>query len=293
MTKPRTRTTKPKDPERPQNPLTEAVLLLGWWSSRNKEWSVLVTGLLAAVGGYMTDNEPQFGPAKFTFHAPWWGLGLLAMAAFMAFSRVYWERKDDSAEVRAEVRDRFFEEDLAPLLSTAATIASIPRRVERISEAKRAADRTVLILRNAFIDVADVRVVVFRVSDDGQRMTPDHMAGRPQRPGDFVRGTARGDKAFEVLEKHSKRTLVVPDLDKEDVDTWEGTGDGYKTFITAPIRSDTEGYGLLTVDAPEPESLDRAHATSLAMFAAALAVVLAEAARGGQTPRNGTTTEEE
>ncbi|OWY79190.1 hypothetical protein B9C99_24025 [Rhodococcus sp. BUPNP1] len=104
--------------------------------------------------------------------------------------------------------------------------------------------------------------------------------GRDQQPKSFERGSARGDKAFKVLEMAGPYRFAA-DLDQVgQQEEWEGSGDGYRTFITAPIRSLEKGFGLLTIDAPRAGDLDDRHGQTIALYASALAVAYAEAKRG-------------
>lgn len=246
--------------------LRAPVDVLGYLATRHKGIAHLLAGVALAVGGGLLNQS-------------WWWVLLILSGLGVTAAGLRWERVERSAGYRVDARDRLFEEDLASLLDTAATIAGLSR-AKRIAESRAASGRAVSSLRNAFDDVSGVRVVVFQVSDDGQRMTPEFRAGRQQRPGPFERGTERGDKAFDVLNHSRERTVTVEDLHAASPGEWAGSGDGYATFISAPIRSETEGFGLLTVDAAAPGTLDESHAASIAMFAACLAVLFAEMARG-------------
>ncbi|MFS0852554.1 hypothetical protein [Microbacterium sp. 179-I 3D4 NHS] len=95
-------------------------------------------------------------------------------------------------------------------------------------------------------------------------------------PQPFILGTDRGDKAFETL--RVGKSLFVDDISKAP-DDWAGSGDGYNTFITTPITSATVGFGLLTVDAPETDSLTEDDENDLRLIAGILAMIFAEKTR--------------
>lgn len=210
---------------------------------------------------------------------PWIGILLMLLMAGILVPGIFWRLRADRDDFEGDSRELLLEETLRPLLELAAETTSKARSV-RTATAKSAADRVSHDIRGAFDDIQGVRVVVFQVSDDGSKMTPYAPAGRQDRPGPFERGTPRGDKAFEILD--SKRPFVaVDDLSATDPEEWQGSGDGYSTFISAPIRSSEHGMGLLTMDATKPGSLPARHGPTLALFAAALGVLMAEAARRG------------
>ncbi len=206
-------------------------------------------------------------------------LGIAVVSAALPLPGFFWRKRLSSDDERGDARDRLLEESLRPLLELAATSTSQPRAA-RQRAAQSAADNAVRDLRNAFSDVSGIRVVVFKISDAGDAMLPYAQAGRQDRPGPFERGTARGDKAFAVLEG-SRPYVIVENLDHVDPEEWQGTGTGYRTFISAPIRSADEGLGLLTVDAPVASALDARHGSTLVLFAAAVGVFFAEATRSG------------
>lgn len=258
----------PKSP--PLNPVIAFWRWLGYWGDRG-EPLVSTATLLGTTGG-----------AAGLATSGWWWI-LIVVAALLPIPGVFWRKRAGADDERADARERLMEESLPRLLELAATTTSQPRAARlRVSES--AVHRVVGDLRNAFDDVPGVRVVVFRISDDGEQMIPFPPAGRNDRPNPFVRGTERGDKAFAVLED-DKSYVMVPDLSTTAPGEWAGTGDGYLTFITAPIRSLDEGFGLLTVDAPAPGSLEERHGSTLALFASALGVFFAEATRSGGGPR--------
>ena len=251
----------------PTNPLVGSWRWLGYQANRFESFALILSGLLIAGGGLLGLNVPGLS------------VPMLIAGTVVPVAATAWKRREQEDEETSDARALLLEQSLRPLLELAATTTSQPRS-ERLRTAKSAAERVVVELANAFSDVPGVRVVVFRVSEDGSVMEPGQPGGRQDRPSAFVRGTPRGEKAFEVLQG-SKPSVRVPDLAEMDSDEWQGTGDGYQTFISAPIRSSEDGLGLLTVDAPVANALEERHGATRALFAAALGVLFAEAVRGG------------
>jgi hypothetical protein len=240
-------------------------LWLGYWVDRYEPWALVISTACVAVGGGIFTQAILLG------------LAIILFGGLIPAVGLYWKRKGGALDDTAAGRERLLEGVLQPLLVRTASVVSM-QKDEREREAKRAAEKVVDDLRWAFGTVPEVRTVVYGVSDDGQRMVPLFHAGRPSDPGNFVRGTPRGDKAFEVL-RGKEPYISVRDLDTDRPAQWAGSGAGYRTFITAPIRSREDGFGLLTIDAPTAGTLDSRHARTLSLFAATLGVLFAEAAR--------------
>lgn len=53
----------------------------------------------------------------------------------------------------------------------------------------------------------------------------------------------------------NNRTAFVPNVAAEPSKDYEGSGEGYQTFISVSINDGTNAYGMLTVDAPTPGAL--------------------------------------
>lgn len=251
----------------PANPFLGLVMWASYWADRGEPWVLSIASVGLAIGGGLFSTKPVLSVL------------VILLSAFLPVPGLLWRRRAADDEVTSDARELLLEESLRPLLQLAASTTSKPRS-ERAAEAAFSAAQVAKDLRNAFNDIAGVRVVVFRVSDEGTAMDPLELAGRQQRPGPFIQGTGRGDKAFAVL-AGPRPYVMVEDLAKARVLEWEGTGEGYATFISAPIRSNSEGFGMLTLDAPRAGSLDARHGATLALFAAALGVLFAEAARSG------------
>lgn len=251
----------------PANPFLGSWRWLGYQANRFESVALVSSGLLLAGGGLVGTNALGIS------------IPMLVVGTVVPAAATAWKRREEADEETSDARAVLLEQSLRPLLELAATTTSQPR-AERLRTARSAAERVVIELANAFGDVPGVRVVVFRVTDDGSAMEPGQPAGRQDRPRAFARGTPRGEKAFEVLQG-SRPFVRVPDLADADPAEWQGTGNGYQTFISAPIRSSEDGLGLLTVDAPVADSLEERHGATLALFAAALGVLFAEAVRGG------------
>ena len=89
---------------------------------------------------------------------------------------------------------------------------------------------------------------------DGRKLRPAAWAGRPEPPrGEIAGGDPAGDAAYHLVERHDR--VLVPDTrDPEAVDF--GLGGAYRTYLCVAVYAGSKNFGMLSVDAPEPESLE-------------------------------------
>lgn len=219
---------------------------------------------------------------------------LLLAAGLTAHSRDVWLRHEESVKATSAAQAKAALEaaataDLEQLAADHSQFADVFTELVRNvadmpdkGKADRAADFGRLVKQAVsaiawllHADIVGVRAVVYQVSDDDSRMeVVDWAAGNHRAaPQPFIRGTDRGDKAFATL--RAGESLFVDDISKAP-EQWAGSGDGYNTFITTPIASPTVGYGLLTVDAPETDSLTEDDENDLRLVAGILAMIFAE-----------------
>jgi transcriptional regulator with GAF, ATPase, and Fis domain len=175
--------------------------------------------------------------------------------------------KNAREQQRLELRDR-----LMPVASTVADMAMLPQ-AERLSSLKTVAQTAAGAL-SALVatEAARARAVVYMLDADRQpvRMVSIGHAGRGERPRPFEAGTARGDGALTFLE--GLATAYYPDLSAEKPDGYEGTAQGYNTFISVPIWTEQGVYGMVTLDALKAGTLDTGHVALVELLAEILAI---------------------
>lgn len=230
----------------------------------------------------------------------WWlipTIAFLLMAGAAHSSREAWLRHEEETRAASDKDAQVALEEsattaLEKLASDHGKFADVFSELARSAadmadknKTDRAADFAVLVKQAvaaiAWVvhgDIPGIRAVVYQVSDDDTQMevvawTPGNFRSAPQP---FIRGTDRGDKAFATL--RGGESLFVDDISKAP-EQWAGSGVGYNTFITTPIVSPTVGFGLLTVDAPETDSLTEDDENDLRLIAGILAMIFAEKTR--------------
>ncbi|MFJ2146604.1 GAF domain-containing protein [Glutamicibacter sp. NPDC087831] len=258
----------------PINPMVASWNWFSYWCSSYPAYSVAVATLSGIGSGYLLSKADQ----SFWFFIPAAITALLS--ALPPSATAYWDRKNDLDEDATAARERVMDQAIPPLLEEACQL-STSRSNQRVVALKGAAQIVTKDLIAAYSLVPNVRAAVYQVSDDGKKMTVLARAGRNQKPQPFVRGTTRGDQAFKVLAM-TENFEFVADL-SEAPSSWEGSGKGYKTYISAPIRVGDSGYGMLTLDAPKVGDLDSRDGSTVSLLAATLSIYFSEATR---TTRN-------
>jgi GAF domain-containing protein len=127
--------------------------------------------------------------------------------------------------------------------------------------AGRREERTVLLgqLRQRGVDAGAslvtperARAVFFVL--DGRKLRPAAWAGRPEPPREELAGDdAGGDAAFDLVERHDR--ILVPDTRAPEAVDF-ALGGEYRTYLSVAVYAGQKNFGMLSVDAPEPESLE-------------------------------------
>lgn len=105
-------------------------------------------------------------------------------------------------------------------------------------------------------------------ASEGKAIRRVAWAGRTEAPRSiFVKGEPEGEVAHRLLE--SRRRLLVRDTRHAPEDVHVRPDADYATFLSVPVYGGTRPFGILSVDAPEPGSLDESDldiATALAQL---------------------------
>lgn len=223
-------------------------------------WVIISTGVPIA-GGFgaaqlltvaRTEPNPVLG----------WLYSIAALIVFVAalaiavVARVLESRR---ALTIANAREKQFvqlRDQLMPMASTIADMARHPlaEREPYLESVAKVGASALAAAVGTHVDRP--RAVVYLLDAE----TPPSMrsighSGRGERPRPFLAGTVRGDAALNFLDGH--RRAFYENLSKgEKPDGYDGTMSDYKTFVAVPIWTETGVYGMVTLDAPAPNSLD-------------------------------------
>jgi transcriptional regulator with GAF, ATPase, and Fis domain len=183
--------------------------------------------------------------------AIWVGAGfLVALAISLQIVKVVLDHRRDvaAANFRVQLRDALL--PVTGVVSDMNVGAHFEVRREQLRTAAQATTGALYQLVSPHS--SRVRANVFWVEESGNLVWLAH-SGRGERPGPFVRGTERGDAVFEFLAR--LRPEFFPNLKKRKPEGWEGTMEGYSTFVAVPIWSTGKVFGMLTIDSPKAKSL--------------------------------------
>jgi len=226
----------------------------------------LVSGLLFAGAHFPGDKG--FDSGLFAWALVLAGLDAASLVAIELVRRKEADRAtEEGTSFQLAVKQGF-----GPSLLNVAKLAGLPGD-KRQRTYQRVIDDVGHVLPLMFEDV-DVRVVVYRLvkpSTAPKYLTVEDHHGRVGRPKNFVDGDGgRGEAALKWLDLLESR--FVPDIHQSKLPGWEGSGKGYRTFISAAIHADGKPLGMLTVDAPKPGDLDETDRSVVEAFAALLSV---------------------
>lgn len=234
---------------------------------------VALSGALSLLSGLLFSGAHFPGDSDFDCRMFIWALALAILDAGSLVSIEVVRRKESE---RATEEGTSFQlavqQGFGPSLTELAKLAGLPSD-NRQRSYQRVIDDVGRVLPLMFEDV-DVRVVVYRLVKPARAENYLKVEGRDGRPGlpkNFVDNDGgRGESALKWLNELDSR--FVPDIHATKLPGWEGSGKGYRTFISAAIHADGKPLGMLTVDAPEPGDLDETDRTVVEAFAALLSV---------------------
>lgn len=154
-----------------------------------------------------------------------------------------------AAQFRTAVKDAL--RPVAELIGTMPALTPLHRKARLREVAVQVAGSMQLLLS----DVSGLRTVVYELRSDGTRMEHLGYSGRGEAPGAFERHPqGQPDEAFEALEQGRSRLVHDIRVAKAEGQRTHGVDHGYLTYIAVPIVVESEGFGMLTLDAPEPRS---------------------------------------
>lgn len=213
---------------------------------------------------------------------PFWagaGLVLIAMLAQLARQGVARRKAQGDAAEAAQIFDRAVAQQdvmsdlLAEVARSAAAMVGLPK-ADRTAQFLRLAQQVVDAARAAYSDVPGLRSVIYSLDglETSLQVEVHATVGHRDPPNPLLAGTERGDGAVELV--RSGRHLFVERV-SDAPEQWKGSGVGYDTFLSIPIRSTAANYGLLTVDAPISGEITPAIVATWRLAAAVMANVFA------------------
>jgi hypothetical protein len=104
----------------------------------------------------------------------------------------------------------------------------------------------------ALVTPERARTVFFAL--EGKKLRPAAWAGRPEPPREeLTAADPAGDAALRLVEHHDR--ILVPDT-RYPAAVDLGLGGDYGTYLSVAVYAGSKNLGMLSVDTPEPESLE-------------------------------------
>jgi GAF domain-containing protein len=231
----------------------------------------MATWLGMQAGAAVTDRE-------------WWTLGAVAAsvtaAGVPAYEQIRKERlraQAQQAAVDAAVAMRVTMNDaLDPIVRQLGRVATAGGKRER--EALQEATVAMVVDSAAHLTGSGgrVRACLFRFAPGTPReLVPSQYSGRVDDPLEpITERTVEGDLVFGMI-RHNQH-LFCPDLDAEPPPGWRITApQTYKSSAAVPVAAGQNAFGMLMVDALEPDEIQRTDVPLIRLLAGLLASALA------------------
>ncbi|WAL65911.1 GAF domain-containing protein [Amycolatopsis cynarae] len=233
-------------------------------------WTAPVLVIALPVGGAFMISLGENRPNSWILLIS--GAGILLIGGLIQFF-------DQRSKFRGATEPRFrvaVKDALQPIVEDISTMPYLSKLQRESLLSKLAASCTaalVLLLHG----VPRVRAVVFKLNNSRRSMSCMSYYGRGQTPKGFDASTPRGDRALDLVA--AGKNIFVPNLDKQKPSEWEGSGEDYKTFISAAITASGNSFGMITVDAPRAGDLVDTDMQVVRLLADLLGIAFAEADR--------------
>jgi hypothetical protein len=254
---------------------TDLKIAIGIFLHSNSTWVLAVTGVIApALGTFLvTMGREHKDGADWAYLLS--GILVILLGGFLLFAK---QRASEAvANLDLKVADRFRITIKDALQPVAELIADMPAqtKAKRRETLKTVSAQAVSALKLLLKDVYRLRSTVYQVTASGDlECVGYHGRGGGVKPQPFVKGTDRGNSALRLVAKGGD-PLFVENIDEVEGVDYGGTGSGYKTFISASVHNDADGYGMVTVDAPRSGSLVDTDKQLVGLVADLLAIAFA------------------
>ena len=122
-------------------------------------------------------------------------------------------------------------------------------------------------------EIDDPRVVFYELNPAQTELVVKKKVGDRATTGSFKRGDARGDAAIDfVLNNPAGHSKLIPNVKKEQLSGWAGSGNGYETYISTVVGNAQGPIGMLAIDAKTAGALTSADKTFASLAAGLLAI---------------------
>lgn len=225
---------------------------VGWWLHAIR-WCIgaaTTIAIGAALGQWLDDKNWDFLANPVV--EPWcrWTIAAAFLWLGLSLTKSYWH----PGAVVSSKDEQMLLTQLGSSVRSIADSHGKPMQTRRQFVRGELAVHMVNALSRVYSRIPDVRATVYELNSDQDRLTPLQHAGERRPTGDFTAGDERGKAAIDFV-LGDKGAELVSDVRKSGRPGWNGSGNGYRTYIAAPIVSKSGFHGMITIDAPNPGDL--------------------------------------
>jgi len=212
---------------------------------------------------------------------PWWTLGAVVASVTAAGVPAYEQIRKE--RMRARAQQVAVDAAVAMRVTMNDALDPIVRQLGRVAMAGRherqaLAEAVIPMVLDSAAHLAGtgrVRACLFRfASGTPRRLVPDQYSGRVDDPLEpITEGTVEGDLVFGMI-RHNQH-LFCADLDTSAPAGWSVIAPQiYKSFAAVSVVAGQNAFGMLMVDALEPDGVRRADVPLIRLLGGLLAVAL-------------------
>jgi hypothetical protein len=211
----------------------------------------------------------------------WWTLGAVVASVTAAGVPAYEQIRKE--RMRASAQQAALDAAVAMRVTMNDALDPIVRQLGRLVMAGRherpaLAEAVIPMVLDSAAHLAGtgrVRACLFRfAAGTPRRLVPEQYSGRVDDPLEpIVEGTVEGDLVFGMI-RHNQH-LFCADLDVSPPAGWSVTApQTYKSFAAVPVAAGQNAFGMLMVDALDPDGVRRADVPLIRLLGGLLAVAL-------------------
>ncbi|WP_207171104.1 hypothetical protein [Nesterenkonia sp. E16_7] len=206
----------------------------------------------------------------------WW---LFAVGAFIAqiwaalreACEAFYEIETEADERVVRVASRSLSENLRQVQSKVAELSQ-KTPAKRPEFSVEVANLVVGTILGTYKDLSGARVTVFLMEENHWRTEPLVSRGRADQPRPFLNNTdARSEAFYEWALGNDKSPRFESDTELSGGHPDKHQGGRYRTYVSALIYNSLGIYGMLSVDAAAPASIDEEDKHLIQAFAGELA----------------------
>jgi hypothetical protein len=263
--------------------LHDLVIQGSLWLAGKTKLVLPITAILAPAGGTLCVTLGQNFKDKGDWAFVIFGIALIAFGGLLQILKQLASaavvKAGDLQAARFRIATKDVIQPIAADIAEMVTMSENDRKLQLKAVAAQVSGALIVLLK----DVSRLRAIVYTKNEKGGLECISYN-GRGDEPAPFEKGNPRGDAALRLVERGGLPKFVKDIHNKTDPDMsdFHGTGDSYRTFVTGGIGTKNgQRYGMVSIDAPEPNCLVDTDRYVVGMLADLMAIAFAVANASG------------